>query len=347
MGFGKFLACAIGGALAVVAAPIVLPAAAAAAAGAAAAGAAAAGAAAAGVAAAGSAAAGAVAAGAAVAGTAITGTVAATGTALAGAATTAGSLAAGAATATGAAVAGAATAAGSAVAGAASAIGAGTVAGAATSAGAAVAGAATTAGAAAAGAATTAAQVAATLASPAASAAAKRLAAQAVVKTGAKMAVGMVAANMAQSFVDNVVKEKVKPVPGCIVRCDLALGAADHTGVYIGSNKIVELDGDGDIRMVTPGTFMDNSVQRTGISIYIACDQTGKVLYNGTIADRARTLVGSARNYQWILDNCHQFTSGCITNDFENADNFFWMLEDTISRRLNNGSPVKWLVWDR
>lgn len=34
------------------------------------------------------------------------------------------------------------------------------------------------------------------------------------------------------------------------------------------------------------------------------------------------------------MDNCHQFSSGCITGNTENSDNFFWMLEDTLKRKV-------------
>lgn len=154
------------------------------------------------------------------------------------------------------------------------------------------------------------------------------------------------AVNLGKSLVDNVIKKKVTPVPGCIVHCDLAFGNAEHSGVYA-YGEIIEVDGSGKIQAVSPDQFINKSVVRTAISIYIACDKDGDVLSNPSIAARAEKMQHKKRNYNLILDNCHQFTSGCITGDFENADNFFWMLEGTIKERLNDGKSIQWLVWDR
>ena len=55
-------------------------------------------------------------------------------------------------------------------------------------------------------------------------------------------------------------------------------------------------------------------------------------------------MVGKSRDYNFIMDNCHQFTSGCLTGDFENADNFLWMLKDTAGEVLGADN---WRLWDR
>ena len=54
-------------------------------------------------------------------------------------------------------------------------------------------------------------------------------------------------------------------------------------------------------------------------------------------------MVGSTRNYQVVFDNCHQFTCGCISGDFENPCNFFWMVENEIRDKLG---PLTWVEWD-
>ena len=64
------------------------------------------------------------------------------------------------------------------------------------------------------------------------------------VATGAGI---LAVSKLGKSFVDNVIKDKVLPESGCIVYCALAFGGAEHTGVYIGNNQIVELNGDGRI----------------------------------------------------------------------------------------------------
>ena len=157
---------------------------------------------------------------------------------------------------------------------------------------------------------------------------------------------GGVVGNLGKSFVDNVIKKKVTPRSGCIVHCDLMVGNAEHSGVYAGGN-IIEVEGSGRIREVSPETFINSSAVRTAISIYIACDEDGEVLFDSDIAKRAKKELGKKRNYNVLMDNCHQFSSGCITGDFENSDNFFWMLTDTISKELNGGESIQWLVWDR
>jgi cell wall-associated NlpC family hydrolase len=47
----------------------------------------------------------------------------------------------------------------------------------------------------------------------------------------------------------------VSPVVGSVVYCDLAL-TTEHSGIYVGENQIVHLDGDGDIQIVSPDDFL-------------------------------------------------------------------------------------------
>ena len=150
--------------------------------------------------------------------------------------------------------------------------------------------------------------------------------------------------NITKSAVDNVIKKNVHPRIGSIVHCELGLNIADHTGVYIGKNKIVHLDGSGAIESVTPKTFLKRlGGFNSAMSIYVSCDEDGDPVGSDTIAKRAKKMVGKNRDYNLILDNCHQFTSGCITGDFENSDNFFWMIEHTAKEHLRT---KKWRVWE-
>lgn len=150
------------------------------------------------------------------------------------------------------------------------------------------------------------------------------------------------------SVVAHVFKEHARPKPGSIVQCRLAF-QVEHSGVYIGDGFYAELHGSGEIRRVTHEQFlrgMDEGIPvRTGLSVYVACDGVNP-LGNRIIADRATAMVGKTRSYNLILDNCHQFTSGCITGDFENANNFFWMLESLIEEELNLGDSINWRVVD-
>ena len=149
--------------------------------------------------------------------------------------------------------------------------------------------------------------------------------------------------NLSESFIDNVIRECVSPVLGSVVYCELAFGNAEHSGVFIGNNKIAHLDGDGCIEIVSPTKFLGRlGGWNSAISIYVSCN--GVLPVGGEIiAKRARKLVGHKRSYNVILDNCHQFTSGCLTGNFDNSDNFIWMLKHTASKEINSNS---WRVWE-
>jgi hypothetical protein len=146
--------------------------------------------------------------------------------------------------------------------------------------------------------------------------------------------------SLEKSFVDNVFRDKVTPIVGSILHCSMF--GAEHTGVYIGSNKVVELTGNGTIRITSPAGFIDGT---NAISIYVACDGTTP-LGGEHIAERAQEMVGRSRVYNVIMDNCHQFTAGCISGDFENSSNFFTFVESSIKQHMNHGSSIQWRVWD-
>ncbi len=139
---------------------------------------------------------------------------------------------------------------------------------------------------------------------------------------------------------------RVRPRPGSVMHCALMVNL-EHLGVFVKRDRIVELEGEGDIRAIDPDEFLNSSLVRTGSDIYVACDtKTGVVLGSKDIAMRAGMMTGEKRDYNLLLDNCHQFTSGCITGKFENADNLFMLLESTISRKMNRGRPINWLIWN-
>jgi hypothetical protein len=54
-------------------------------------------------------------------------------------------------------------------------------------------------------------------------------------------------------------------------------------------------------------------------------------------------MVGSSRAYNLLLDNCHQFTSGCLSGDFENPSNFMYFLKGDAEKYLKCN---EWRVWD-
>jgi len=139
--------------------------------------------------------------------------------------------------------------------------------------------------------------------------------------------------------------DMVKPRVGSVVYCRLALNQVEHTGIYIGYNKIMHLDGDGRIRKVTPKEFLDrlggfNS--KTAKSIYVAC-KNGNPIYSSIAATNAKTWGGRLIDYKLFSNNCHKFTSGCVTGKRNNQDTFFSELESTLK---NNYGMTEWRIWD-
>lgn len=152
----------------------------------------------------------------------------------------------------------------------------------------------------------------------------------------------LAAAKLSESMLDNALCDKVTPRVGSILCCDLAM-VAEHSGIYLGKNKIAHLNGSGEVEIVSSRQFLKRlGGLNPAVSIYVSCNDEGAV---GSLsaANRARSKVGGTRDYSVILDNCHQFTSGCITGNFENADNFLWMLKHSAEESLN---VTTWRVWD-
>lgn len=150
--------------------------------------------------------------------------------------------------------------------------------------------------------------------------------------------------NLRDSFIDNVFRDSVMPAEGSILYCDLAFGSAEHSGVYVGNGQIVHLDGSGSIELVTPSRFLNRlGGFNSAISIYVSC-RGDSAVGNRETARRALGSIGKSRSYNLIMDNCHQFTSGCITGNYENSDNFLWMLKETTRKEMGADT---WRVWEK
>lgn len=109
--------------------------------------------------------------------------------------------------------------------------------------------------------------------------------------------------------------------PGSIVACDLAMGTLDHTGIYIGRNRIVERNGCGRIRKVSIKEFTNSSTLRSGVTLYAACVK-GKVIASPEIAKRAREAVETDYGYHLISNNCHKLTAYLATGRRHNITTF-------------------------
>lgn len=147
----------------------------------------------------------------------------------------------------------------------------------------------------------------------------------------------------ADSFIDNVFKDKVKPKVGSVVHCGLFANKIDHSGIYIGYNKIAHLDGSGKIEAVTPEVFLNRlDGLNMAISIYVSC-KDGKAIGSRIVAENAKRKIGKSVKYNLFNNNCHIFSSGCLTGKFDNNDGFFSELEETTERILGSN---EWRVWD-
>lgn len=144
--------------------------------------------------------------------------------------------------------------------------------------------------------------------------------------------------NMVEGVVDSC-RDKVRPVEGSILYCDLAFGYAEHSGVYIGDGRIVHLNGQGKVEVVSPSEFIEGT---TAMNIYVSCRNEYAVGCDFT-ADRARQAIHDKRNYNVLLDNCHQFSAGCITGDFENSSNMLRLLKYECETYFRANA---WRQWD-
>lgn len=113
-------------------------------------------------------------------------------------------------------------------------------------------------------------------------------------------------------------EQQVKPVAGAIVCCGIG-GVLDHTGIWVGEDTIIELDGNGLIKPVSAQRFTDT---RTGKGIFIACDSLGVPLASEMAAYRAVAQIFQVRDYHLLDNNCHQFIWECFQTDSKKITTF-------------------------
>jgi len=103
-------------------------------------------------------------------------------------------------------------------------------------------------------------------------------------------------------------EQVVEPVVGALLCCGIG-GLLDHTGIWVGDNTILELDGNGLIKPISSQRFTQ---ERSGEHIFIACDSVGKPLASELAAQRAIAQIYEYRDYHVIENNCHQFIWECF-----------------------------------
>lgn len=132
--------------------------------------------------------------------------------------------------------------------------------------------------------------------------------------------------------------ETLQPIPGSVVYTDLIPGYMQHSGIYVGDDCIVELNREGEIRLVGQDEFTCGGL---GVRIHVS-SAGGRAVGSATVAERALAQVGRHRDYHLLLNNCHQFSSGCLTGDFANADNLLRTLKHSVLGVLG---ADEWRVW--
>lgn len=79
-------------------------------------------------------------------------------------------------------------------------------------------------------------------------------------------------------FIYSQIRDKVVPVEGSVLYCDLWVGA-EHSGIYVGNNTIADIVVNsfmkGTVKASTPKTFVDQTT--LGNKIYVSCNDDGTV----------------------------------------------------------------------
>lgn len=146
--------------------------------------------------------------------------------------------------------------------------------------------------------------------------------------------------SIAESLTDNLFRKTCGPIRGSIVYCDLVFGYAEHSGVYIGQDRIVHRNGKGMIEIVSSREFISNT---SAITIYVSCDQYGNAVGCEDTALTAEAAVGNYGRYQLLGDNCHQFCSYCLTGDSFNQASLLMLLKIEASNLIG---ASEWRAWD-
>lgn len=127
---------------------------------------------------------------------------------------------------------------------------------------------------------------------------------------------------------------KVKPRNGSIVCCGI-YGVLDHSGIWVDGN-IYELSGEGLIRCISPSRFLGN---RSGRTIYVACDTFNKALANPAVCDIVKSQLYSMLEYNLFKQNCHKFVAELYAG-YELDITSFSDLNTYLSQYFN--TPIRW-----
>lgn len=167
-------------------------------------------------------------------------------------------------------------------------------------------------------------------------------------------------------FIDSTFRQRVIPVPGSVLYCDLWVGV-EHSGIYVDngaiSNIVVTDFAESEVRYSQADDFTSKSV--LGKKIYVSCDSHGSV-GDARVAGIADARIGERSFYGLVISNCHVFSTECVchavarpkdngvldklwqTASGLNPFNETWELTLTrlkLCARENLGA-TKWRLWD-
>lgn len=162
-------------------------------------------------------------------------------------------------------------------------------------------------------------------------------------------------------FIDSTFRDKVKPVPGSVVYCDLLL-AVEHSGIHVRdgwiSNIVVDAFAERTVLLDQAGDFTSGS--KLGRKIYVSCNSQGPVGHDA-VAQHAEERVGERGFYGLVIKNCHQFSTECVqkrqgaSRSFSLMDRLDALLpeetwEPTIQMLKRSAKEklgaTKWRLWD-
>lgn len=132
-------------------------------------------------------------------------------------------------------------------------------------------------------------------------------------------------------------EQQVKPAVGAIVCCGIG-GVLEHSGIWIGDNTIIEVDGNGLVRALSPQRFTHT---RSGKGIFIACDSLGTPLASELAAEKAIEQLFQVIDYHLFDNNCHQFIWQCFQTNAQ-AITTFKALSINIAQLFD-----RVIYWDR
>ncbi|MBV7315523.1 hypothetical protein [Shewanella sp. NIFS-20-20] len=133
-----------------------------------------------------------------------------------------------------------------------------------------------------------------------------------------------------------------RPVPlvaGAIVCCHV-FGVIEHSGIYVGDDCIVELQGTGLIRPISMARFLQG---RTGEYIFVATNSIGQILVEPRAIDAAIAAIYHYRHYHLLNDNCHRFVWYCLSGQQRRVIDFD-ELNLLLAQRF--GHAIEWRRMD-